>query len=145
MRMLIRVLGLAMVLCAAACSQAPSTQAPTAQSAAQTALDALTPVIAAEIGAPVTLQPSTQNVSGEWAYIVARPANADGSAIDWSATNLASRYENAVMDESGTVYALLRQEHGAWTVVEHVIAPTDVAWVDWAARHGVPAGVIGTP
>jgi hypothetical protein len=109
------------------------------------ALDALTPAISAEIGRPVVLQVTTSNISGGWAYIVAQPANADGSAIDWSATNLASRHENGVMDESGAVHALLRQSEGAWVIVEHVIAPTDVAWIDWAERHNVPPGVIEAP
>ena len=27
----------------------------------------------------------------------------------------------------------------------HVIAPTDVAWIDWAATHGVPPDVLGLP
>jgi hypothetical protein len=30
-------------------------------------------------------------------------------------------------------------------VLEHVIGPTDVAWIEWAAEHGVPADILGLP
>lgn len=143
-----RVFALAATLLAAACAPPASPEPPAAPPAVevdQAALDALTPVISAEIGAPVALDPSTANVTGEWAYIVAIPKNEDGSAMDWSLTNLASRYENGVMDESGAVYALLRKQDGVWSVAEYVIAPTDVAWLDWAGRHNVPEGIIETP
>lgn len=116
-----------------------------ADATTQALLAVLTPVVTQEIGAPVRLDTTTMNVRDEWAYVVAEPRNIDGSAIDWTATNLASRWENAVMDESGTVHALLKLENGGWTLLEHVIAPTDVAWIDWASRHGVPPDILGLP
>lgn len=124
-------------------AQAPSTPAPDAATAAL--LGVLTPLISAEVGQSVSLQPNTVNVRDEWAYVDAQVRNADGSAIDWTTTNLASRYENGVMDSGGGVHALLKSENGVWMVLEHVIAPTDVAWIDWAARHGVPPDILGLP
>lgn len=131
----------------AATNEAPATaEAPAAPDAAtQAVLDVLTPLISAEVGKPVSLQANSVNIRDEWAYVDARVRNADGSEIDWTATNLASRYENGVMDEGGGVHALLKNENGVWTVLEHVIAPTDVAWIDWASRHGVPPDVLGLP
>lgn len=148
----LRTISFGFVVLASACSQqAPTTvevpppPAAAAESSAQGVLNVLTPLISAEVGKAVSLQATTANVTDEWAYVVAQPHNPDGSAIDWATTNLASRQENGVMDQGGAVHALMHKENGVWVVVEHVIAPTDVAWLDWAAAHNVPAGVIEAP
>lgn len=147
----LRVLGVVVLALTCACAPPaapPATEAPPAAVAAtdaQAVLDVLTPIVAAEIGTPVQLNARTTNVVGDWAYISAVPVNATGGAIDWSATNLASRYEHGAMDESGAVHALLRKESGVWIIVENVIAPTDVAWATWTADHNVPAGVVDVP
>jgi len=133
---------LALAACSPPAATTPETPIASPNASRDAVLAVLTPVIAAEIGKDITLEASTANISNGWAYIVAQPRNADGSAIDWMTTNLASRYENGVMDEGGGVHALLQEQNGAWIVVEHVIAPTDVAWVGWAAAHNVPAGVV---
>lgn len=140
---------------AAACSppaattetpETPATELPgVSDGQTQTLLDVLTPLITTEVGKPVSLAANTVNVRDEWAYVDARVLNADGSAIDWTTTNLASRYENGAMDTGGGLHALLKNENGTWVVLEHVIAPTDVAWIDWASRHGVPPDVLGLP
>lgn len=141
---------------AAACTPpaATTTETPEATAAAlpgiddestQVLLNVLQPIVAAEVGKPVSLQPTTINQRDEWAYVDAQIRNGDGTPIDWTTTNLASRYENGVMDTGGGVHALLKNENGEWTVLEHVIAPTDVAWIDWAARHGVPPDILGLP
>jgi hypothetical protein len=119
--------------------------APSPDAATQALFDVLTPIVATEVGKPVSLQSNTVNVRDEWAYVDARILNADGSQIDWMTTNLASRYENGAMDEGGGLHALLKNENGTWTVLEHVVAPTDVAWIEWAGRHGVPPDVLGLP
>ncbi|MEZ5956192.1 MAG: hypothetical protein R3C27_03140 [Hyphomonadaceae bacterium] len=137
----------------AACSPpaATTTEAPEAPAApspdavTQALFGVLTPIISSEIGKPVSLQANTVNVRDEWAYVDAQILDADGSPIDWMTTNLASRYENGAMDEGGGVHALLKNENGTWTVLEHVVAPTDVAWIDWASRHGVPPDILGLP
>lgn len=148
-----RALLVAVAALAAACSPpAATTETPPASPAApapdvttQPILTALTPVVAAEVGKPVSLQANTVNARDEWAYVDAQVRNADGSDIDWTTTNLASRYENGAMDTGGGVHALLKYENGAWVVLEHVIAPTDVAWIEWAGRHGVPPDILGLP
>jgi len=145
----LRAAGFAVIALIAACSQpaapASGTPAASATAPAQAVLDVLTPVVSAEIGKPVSLQATTSNVTADWAYIVAQPRNADGSAIDWSSTNMASAHENGAMDDSGAVHALLHKENGVWVVVEHVVGATDVAWENWASAHGVPAGVVDVP
>ncbi|MBL8536448.1 MAG: hypothetical protein JNM59_03500 [Hyphomonadaceae bacterium] len=153
MRSLILGLGLSLGLVMACTPPAATPPADTQEASAAPALDAvseavlagLTPTITTEIGAPVQLQATVVNVQDGWAYVVAQPRNPDGSAIDWTTTNLASRYENGVMDTGGGVHALLKNESGTWTVVEHVIAPTDVAWEAWPATHGAPATIFAGP
>ena len=132
----------------AACTQAPSTteappEPPVMSERSAAMLSALTPVIAAEIGGPVRLDLKQVNVQEEWAWLAVQPLRPDGSAIVWSTTALASRYENGAMDESGATYALLEQENGAWRIVTHVIAPTDMAWLSWPAEYGAPAEIMG--
>lgn len=148
-----RALLVAIATLAAACSppavttsetpETPTAPSPDAQTEAL--LGVLAPVVSAEVGQTVSLHTSTVNVRDEWAYVVAQVRNADGSEIDWARTNLASRYENGVMDTGGGLHALLKNDSGTWIVLEHVIAPTDVAWIEWAARHGVPPDILGLP
>lgn len=141
-----RILAIALLALAAACSQppaAPSSSAPAASAQSAEMLAVLTPVIGAEIGQPVQLEIKQTNVQAEWAWVSVQPRQPDGAAIDWSTTALAGRYENGVMDESGAAYALLKQEGGAWRLVTHVIAPTDVAWASWPAEYGAPAEIMG--
>ncbi|WP_156767859.1 hypothetical protein [Candidatus Viadribacter manganicus] len=125
---------------------APAVSAPGVDDAqTQLLLNVLQPVVADEVGQPVSLQPTTVNVRDEWAYVDAQVRNGDGTEINWTTTNLASRYENGAMDTGGGVHALLKNENGTWVVLEHVIAPTDVAWIDWASRHGVAPDILGLP
>jgi hypothetical protein len=139
-----RPLLLAFALSLAACGQGPTPPALEAPSesveAESTSLAALlAPTISEEIGVPVTLQVRHLAVMNEWAWLIADPRQADGAALDWSASNLASAYENGAMDESGATYALFTRENGAWRVVAYTIAPTDVAWESWPEQYGAPA------
>jgi hypothetical protein len=145
-----RIFAFAVAVALAACSQPapeavapPAAENPDAQTAALAA--ALTPLASTEIGQPIALQVQTSRVMNEWAWVIAQPTQPDGAAIDWSTTAMASRDENGVLGENGTIYALLRQDNGVWTVVEHVIGPTDIAWLDWPARHGAPEALFELP
>lgn len=127
-------------------TETPETQAaPSADATTQALLGALTPVVAQDIGQPVSLQSTSVNVRDEWAFVTAQPKKPDGSSIDWSTTSFAQRAADGVLDGDGTTYALLKNENGVWTVLEHAIGPTDVAYIDWAAEHGVPADILGLP
>jgi len=146
-----RLKALFATLALAACSpQAPSEPAPPAPPAApspeaesQALLDALTPVVAADLGQPVSFTIDTVRVEDEWAWLVVQPQGAEGRAIDWARTPYATQAAEGVLDGGGTTYALLKRENGAWRVLEFVIGPTDVAYGDWPERHGAPAGLMG--
>ncbi len=144
-----RILIVAALALAASCSQppaatpeAPPPPAVSADAASDALLAALTPAIAAEIGQPVRLEVTTVRVQDDWAWVSVQTLQPDGSPIDWTTTALASRFENGAMDESGGAYALLRNENGAWRLVTHVVAPTDVAWLAWPAEHGAPEALM---
>jgi hypothetical protein len=154
--MKLRVLVTAIALLAAACSPpaATTTETPETPAAPSTAVDdeqtqallnVLDPVLARDIGQPVSLQPTTVNVRDEWAFIVGQPRQPDGSAIDWSTTSLAQRAADGVLDGDGQTFALLKNVNGAWEVLEYVVGPTDVAHIEWAGKHGVPPDVLGLP
>ncbi|MEQ1618998.1 MAG: hypothetical protein ABL883_11735 [Terricaulis sp.] len=143
-----RIVLTAILALATACTQPPaSTEAPDPptvradQSAA--ILSVLNPAVAAEIGGPVRLEIKQVNILNEWAWVAVQTLQPDGSAITWTTTALASRYENGAMDEGGGAYALLKQENGAWRIVTQVIAPTDMAWASWPADYGAPAEIMG--
>jgi len=139
MRALILALSLALVACAPEPAAPPEPAPPPSPEAmSQQLIDALTPVVSAEIGQPVALASSQVRVMNYWGYVVAQPTAPDGAAIDWSATALAQRAADGVLDSNGQTHALLRYENGAWRVLEHAIGPTDVAWIGWAATHGAP-------
>lgn len=148
-----RALLIAVVALAAACTPPAATTtetpeapvAPPAGATTQGVVDALTAVVAVDVGQPVSLELTNVNVRDEWAFVQAQPKKPDGSAIDWSTTSYAQRAADGVLDGDGTTYALLKNENGTWRVLEHAIGPTDVAWIDWASEHGVPPDILGLP
>lgn len=138
-------------LALAACSpQAPSEPiapaapaAPSPEAESQALLDALTPVLSADLGQPVSFTIDTVRVDNDWAWLVVQPQAAGGGAVDWPRTRYATQAAEGVLDGGGTTYALLKRESGAWRVVDFVVGPTDVAYGDWPERHGAPAGLMG--
>lgn len=147
-----RVLALAAFALLAGCAPpAPPPEAPATEGSLPGAAQSDPLAVAAAlsvteaIGTPVTLAPDVSRTDGEWGWLVAQPWTPEGAAIDWSQTQFAERAAQGAMDGSGTTYALLRREGDQWRVVEIVIGPTDVAWLDWAERHGAPATLIEPP
>ena len=115
---------------------APAAEAPNPEQDAMVA--ALAPRVQAEIGRPVSFTVTTMRVENDWGWLVAQPWTPDGAQIDWSQTRYAERAAQGVLDGGGTTYALLKREGGQWRVVDFAVGPTDVAWADWAQRHGAP-------
>jgi hypothetical protein len=150
-----RALLVALVALTAACSppasttEAPATTetpaTPSPDATTQALLDALNPVLTRDIGQPVSLQTTTVNTRDEWAFIIGQPRKSDGTPIDWSTTTLAQRAADGVLDGDGQTFALLKNVNGTWQVLEYVVGPTDVAHIEWAAKHGVPADILGLP
>lgn len=150
-----RAVFVALALSVAACSEpaappsAPSapaaSEAPDPATARADVLAASAPIVSATIGLPVSLSPTTVNIQDDWAWVVAQPQTPEGGAIDWSATTFAEDAELGVLDGGGTTYVLLKRENGAWRVLDHVVGPTDVAWINWPTQYGAPAELMGLP
>ncbi len=138
------ILALALIACTPPEPAAPPPPAapPSAEAMSADLVAALAPVVSAEIGQPVALEPGQVRIMNEWAFVVAQPTTPAGEAIDWTTTALAERAAAGVLDSNGQTYALLNYENGAWRVLEHAIGPTDAAWIDWAAAHGAPPELI---
>jgi len=131
------LLGLVLALAIAAASAGPAAaqvETPGRGSPLRAAiLDALRPMVAAEVGPPVEFVVDQLRVLGPWAFVSARPQRPGGGAIDYSRT----KYREAVAagafgDEA---IALLHQTSGSWVVYEYSLGATDVPWVDWPDQY----------
>lgn len=132
----------------AACTPAPTEpEAPAASAEDQTAalVEALTPTVSELIGQPISLETHRMSVMDDWAWLVATPRQPDGAPLDWAATSFASAHENGVLGSDGATYALFKREGETWRLVDYVVGPTDVAWVDWPTRHGAPEALFEMP
>jgi hypothetical protein len=107
-------------------------------------LDGLRGPIEKDLGQPVQFAVSLLRVQGDWAFVIATPQTKTGQAIDYSRTHYAQAIADGVFD-GGTVFALLKSDHGAWSVKEFVIGPTDVAFLAWPDQHGAPATLFEMP
>lgn len=140
-----RIAFASLALFAVACSPsedvapAPVAEAPAAYNEEAGMLNVVSDALSADLGLPrVALTSDTIRTDGDWGWVVARPQN-----VDWTQTKYESAFTNGVFDESGATYALLHRDNGVWTIREMAIGPTDVAYVDWPARHGAPAALFG--
>jgi hypothetical protein len=144
-----KIKALLAALALVACSpQAPTDQAeppaPAApEAASQELIDALTPVLSADIGQPVSFTIETVGVDNDWAWLVVQPHTTAGGDIDWSQTKYGVQAAEGVLDGGGRTYALLKRENGAWSVLDFVVGPSDVAYGDWPARYGAPPELMG--
>lgn len=142
-------------LLAAACSEpASATQPSPSASQAQASnrniavgdplrrllLDAIRPGIQAEIGQPVQFVVDTLRTRGDWAFYAGRIQQPNGRPIDFARTPYAERLKQGVFDGPGT-YAVLHRVSGRWQLVDFVVGPTDVAYLDWPEAHGAPTAL----
>lgn len=100
-------------------------------------LDALRGEVEAELDQPVQFVVQTLKVQGDWAFYAGEVQGPGGRAIDFGRTPYAEAIAEQMFDGPGT-FALLRRQGGRWTVVTHVIGPTDVAYVGWHDEYGAP-------
>lgn len=106
---------------------------------------AATEALQADIGQPIGLNIETLRTEGDWAWVIATPMTPSGEAVDFSATKYGQAVADGVFDGGGTTYMLLqRRADGGWAVVEFVVGPTDVAWLEWPAKYGFPPSLFGS-
>lgn len=116
-------------------------QAPVDAATRKAILDAARVPAATTLGKPVLFKVSHLGLSGDWAFMRAEMQGPCGARVDYAGTPLADAARNGAV--SSVFAALLHRRGNAWTVVDTAIGPTDVAWEDWAARHGAPSAIFG--
>lgn len=99
-------------------------------------LDALRPVVVHATGGPVLFVVDILRTDGRWAYIQGAPQRPGGKPLDWMQTRYAAAWANDAM--SDVVMGLVMRMDGRWSLVDHVIGPTDVYWYGWLDRYGLP-------
>lgn len=104
-------------------------------------LDSARVPVAEALGKPVLFRVGHLAVSGDWAFLRAEMEGPGGAPVDYAGTPLADAAKHGAA--SRTYAALLRRRGAGWTVVDKAIAPTDLAWEDWATRHGAPPAIFG--
>ena len=99
-------------------------------------LDAVRPMVEAEVGKPVEFVVRDMRVLGEWAFVDLAPQRPGGGAIEY----VYSRYQAAV--DAGAfdneVVALLRDTPRGWLVYQYALGATDVTWIGWWTYYPVP-------
>ena len=99
-------------------------------------MDAAREPISADIGQTVIFVVDRVKTDGNWAYLEAVPHRPDGGPLDWSKTPFAQAKRADMMTD--TVMVLMHNDGSGWQVLDHVIGPTDVYWVNWTERYGLP-------
>ncbi|OJF98437.1 hypothetical protein AX760_14300 [Pararhizobium antarcticum] len=136
------LLACALLLAAwAGLAQAQAVHQPKKGSAERAAvLDALRPAVEAQMRGPVEFVVATLRTTPKWAFVQVDPQRPGGAPINVEDTSFSG---DADMMDGLTVFALLRFQSGRWNLVEHVVGPTDVAYLDWADRFGAPPVILG--
>jgi hypothetical protein len=99
-------------------------------------LDAVRPMVEAELGAPVEFVVDQLRVLGEWAFVLVRPQRPGGGKIEYVYTKYQTAIDQDMFDNDAI--ALLRQTPKGWLVYEYVLGATDVPWVEWPKYYPVP-------
>lgn len=102
-------------------------------------LDAVRPMVEAEVGGKVEFVVNEIRVLGEWSFVMLTPQRKGGAPIGWAYTKYQARYDDGAFDE--TVTALLRETPEGWLVYEYDLGATDVVWTPWPDRYPVPPEV----
>ncbi|NLS25166.1 hypothetical protein S2M10_01290 [Sphingomonas sp. S2M10] len=118
---------------AAAVEVAPAERAAILQTAHQ--------AIARRIGKTPKLLVRTLGHQGDWVFLVATMQDQAGRPISYAGTPLASAEAQGMISKE--YVALFRRSGKEWRVVEEALGPTDVAWADWAEKHGAPKAIFG--
>lgn len=99
-------------------------------------LEALRAAVEDSLTAPVSIQVFQFKVIDTIAFVVGTFLQSDGSAFDFSKTPFKQAAEAGVFSDS--VFGLLKNQNGKWTVLTSSVGATDVPIVCWWKEFGVP-------
>ena len=119
---------------------AAQVETPAAGSPLRTAiLDAVRPMVEAEVGGTVEFVVYDLRVLGEWAFVNLHPQRKGGGAIVWTYTRYQAQHDADAFDENVT--ALLRDTPAGWLVYQYDLGATDASWVGWKDLYPAPPEV----
>jgi hypothetical protein len=107
-----------------------------------TLLNVARPTFEQEIGGPIEFVVSTLNVWGQWAYGDVKLQRPGGQPINWRKTKFAEDLAQGMLETEHNLF-LLQEGPNGWTLVEHAIGPTDVAWDWWRQQRKLPYELFG--
>ena len=99
------------------------------------------------LGKDVELDPEAVDRSGHWAFVRGRLRDAGGQSLSLEGTAFEEAAAAGAVSDMAAV--LFRQDEDSqgestgWSVIDHAVLPTDVAWLDWPQKHGVPTRLLG--
>jgi hypothetical protein len=96
-------------------------------------LDAVRPVVVAQVGPPVEFVVEDIRVLGSYAFVVVEPQRPGGGQIDYS------HLDDGLMDGLRTE-AILVNRNGRWLVAHHGTGATDVWYLGFCGEY--PRGLI---
>jgi hypothetical protein len=130
----------AAVALVAAAGAAAQVSTPARGSALRTAiLDAVRPLVEAEVGKPVEFVVNDLRLLGEWAFVDLKPQRPGGGPVEYVYTRYQAAVDAGAFDNQ--VVALLRQTPRGWLVYQYALGATDVAWIGWWTYYPVPEEV----
>jgi hypothetical protein len=108
--------------------------------AAADVMAALRQAVERELGQPITLEIDKRREDARWAFVTAVARTADGKPVDYTRTKFAGAVKDGVFDD--WLCALLERDGTMWKVTALEIGATDVPYVDWPERFGVPRDLV---
>ncbi len=105
------------------------------------AIAALNTAVGKKLGASTQLELGTYQTSGNFAYISAKPKQADGKAIDYSKTSYAK--EAAAGKHADNAIGLLQYDKGAWKVLNYSLGLTKAPVDAWVKNYKAPKALFG--
>lgn len=93
-----------------------------------------------DLGRPIRFAVDRLNREGEWAFLVATMQDPYGRPVNFEGTPLAEAAANGAV--SHRYVALLKSNGRSWTVIAHLVGPTDMGWNNWASEFGAPPALI---
>ncbi|MGI9288943.1 MAG: hypothetical protein ACR2P1_26435 [Pseudomonadales bacterium] len=103
-------------------------------------LEALRQGVESELEQPVVIDVDELRKNERWAFVTAVSLTADRKPIDYSQTKFAADVADGVFDD--WLCALLENEGEGWRLVALEIGATDVPFMDWPERYGVPKAIV---
>ncbi|MCC6726142.1 MAG: hypothetical protein IT258_16665 [Saprospiraceae bacterium] len=105
------------------------------------AIAALNTAVGKKLGTSTQLDLGTYQTNGNFAYISAKPKQADGKAIDYSKTAYAK--EAAAGKHADNAIGLLQYDKGAWKVLTFSLGVTKAPVDAWVKDYKAPKALFG--